>query len=159
MLKKCSKCSENKSVERFSKDRSKSDGLTSACKECNKNRERKRRENGGNFNSQQKLITFKNYGRCCQICNSTNKLQVDHRLSQNVCEPNTASVEENAWILCKSCNIAKGTKILVEIIKDVPKQILGPMLLRDYANSIAQGHFTTVLVTIGSKQFTEVKIK
>lgn len=159
MLKKCSKCQESKSVKGFSKDRSKKDGLTSACKECNKNRDRKRWENGGYFTSQQKRITFKKYGRCCQICNNTSKLQVDHRLSQNVCIPNTPSVEENAWILCKSCNVAKGTRIIIEIIKDVPRHILGPMLLGKHAKKIVQGSFITVPVTIGGKQFTEVKIK
>ncbi|MFS0820710.1 hypothetical protein [Bacillus sp. 1P02SD] len=68
---------------------------------------------------------------------------------QNVSKPNTASVEDNAWILCKSCNIAKGTKIIIEVIKEVPSQILGPMLLQQYAKRIVEGLFEKVTITIG----------
>jgi hypothetical protein len=40
MEKKCSKCKKNKGVEEFSRDKSKKDGLTSACRECNNKREK-----------------------------------------------------------------------------------------------------------------------
>lgn len=159
MLKQCSKCKETKSVEEFSRDRSKKDGLTSACRECNNNREKKRRANGGDFSKEQKRVTLEKYGGCCQICHNVSNLEVDHRLSQNVSKPHTASVEDNAWILCKGCNIAKGTKILIEVIKEVPSKILGPMLLQEYAKRITEGFFDKVTVTIGGKQFTEVKLK
>lgn len=159
MLKQCSKCQENKSIEEFSKDRCKSDGLTSACRECNKNREKKRRENGGYFTNEQKQVALEKYDGCCQTCNSTRNLEVDHKLPQNLCKSNTASNNDNAWVLCKSCNIAKGTRILKEVIQEVPGTILGPMLLSEYAKAIAQGRFKEVPVKIGEKQFTEVKIK
>ncbi|KMY54942.1 hypothetical protein AC623_14195 [Bacillus sp. FJAT-27231] len=159
MLKQCSKCKEIKSVEEFSKDKSKKDGLASACRACNNNREKKRRENGGDFTKEQKQATFEKYGRFCQICEKTSNLEVDHRLSQNISKPNTASVEDNAWILCKGCNIAKGTKILIEVIKEVPNKILEPMLLQQYADRIVEGFFEKVTITIGGKQFTEVKLK
>lgn len=148
-----------KNTKDFSKDRNKKDGLTSACRECNNNREKKRRENGGDFTKEQKLTIFKRYGSFCQICNDTSNLQADHKLAQNVCVPNKASIEENGWVLCKPCNIAKGTKILLEVIKDIPRKSLDPMLLREYAFLIAQKSFKTVIVTIGKKQFSEVIIQ
>lgn len=40
MGKKCSKCKEIKSVKESSRDRSKTDGITSACRECNNTREK-----------------------------------------------------------------------------------------------------------------------
>ncbi|KGR91356.1 hypothetical protein CD30_05940 [Ureibacillus massiliensis 4400831 = CIP 108448 = CCUG 49529] len=157
--KTCSKCKATKSIEEFSKDKSKKDGLTSACRECNIKREKKRRENGGDFTKEQKQATFEKYGSFCQICNSISNLQVDHRLPQNVCNPNTASIEDNAWILCKGCNIAKGTKILIEVIEIIPRKILGPMLLQEYAKPITQGSFDKVTVEIGRENYTEVKLK
>ncbi|WP_305926515.1 HNH endonuclease [Bacillus mycoides] len=159
MGKKCSKCKEIKSVKEFSRDRSKTDGITSACRECNNTREKKRRANGGDFTKELKKDTFNKYGSRCQICNSTSTLQVDHKLAQIVCKPNKASIEENAWVLCKVCNVAKGAKILLEVIQSIPKKTLGPMLLREYANTIVQGRFEKVSITIGNKQFTEVKFK
>jgi hypothetical protein len=158
-MKTCSKCKATKSLEEFSKDKSKKGGLTSACRECNNNREKKRRENGGDFTKEQKLAAYKKYGRCCQTCNSTRNLEVDHKLPQNVCKSYTASNEDNAWVLCKGCNIAKGTRILIEVIKEIPSKTLAPMLLQEYAESIAQRGFNTVTVMIGRKQYTEVKIK
>ncbi|PFZ91888.1 hypothetical protein COF46_21380 [Bacillus pseudomycoides] len=159
MGKKCSKCKEIKGVKEFSRDRSKTDGLTSACRECNNTREKKRRANGGDFTNEQKQTTFNKYGSHCQICDSTSDLQVDHKLAQIVCKPNKASIEENAWVLCKACNIAKGKKILLEVIRSIPGRMLGPMLLKEYANAIVQHKFKKVLITIGNKQFTEVQFK
>ncbi|GIN88445.1 hypothetical protein J6TS2_48310 [Heyndrickxia sporothermodurans] len=127
-------------MEEFSRDKSKKDGLTSACKKCNIERERKRKVNGGNFTNEQKKNAFEKYGLFCQICNSTSNLQVDHKLPQTVCGPNKASIKENAWILCKPCNVAKADRILFEVIKTVPKEALGPMLLKEYADAIGQGH-------------------
>jgi hypothetical protein len=158
-MKICTKCKTTKSFVEFSNDKNKKDGLTSACRACNNNREKKRRENGGDFTKEQKKAAFKKYGRFCQICKSKNKLEIDHRLSQNVCKPNKASVDDNSWVLCKGCNIAKGTRILIEVIKEIPSNILKPMLLQEYTKPIAQGHFEEVKVTIGGKQFTEVKLK
>jgi len=157
--KKCSKCQNIKSLKEFSKDKSKKDGLTSACRVCNNAREKKRRENGGDFTKEQKQAIFEKYGRFCQICGNTNNLEVDHRLSQNISKPNMASIDDNAWILCKSCNIAKGTKILIEAIKEVPSKTLGPMLIHQYAKRIVDGFFEKITITIGGKQFTEVKFK
>ena len=157
MFKKCSKCKENKNVEQFSRDKSKSDGLTSACKGCNNHREKLRRENGGDFTKMQKQAIFKKYGRSCQICNSTRNLQVDHKLPQIICEPFRASIEDNAWVLCKGCNIAKADRILIEVIAEVPAKELKPMLLQEFANAISQGHFEKTPVSIGDKTFTGVK--
>lgn len=159
MLKFCTKCKESKKLEEFSKDKSKKDGLTSACRECNNNREKKRRANGGDFTKEQKLAIFKKYGRSCQICKSTCDLQVDHKLPQIVCKPFRASIEDNAWVLCKSCNIAKADRILIEVIATVPFEVLGPMLLQEYAKPIAHSRLIKVTVTIGGKKYTEVKIK
>nr|WP_144596625.1 hypothetical protein [Bacillus cereus] len=61
--------------------------------------------------------------------------------------------------MCKVCNVAKGAKILLEVIRSIPKKTLGPMLLKEYANTILQGRFEKVSITIGNKQFTEVKFK
>ena len=157
MLKICTKCKRTKEVAEFSKDKSKKDGLTSACRVCNNNREKKRRGNGGDFTKGQKQATFKKYGSFCQICHSTSDLQVDHKLPQNVCKPNTASIEDNAWVLCKACNIAKADRILLEVIATVPREALKPMLLQEYANTIVQSRFEKAPVTIGNKQFIEVK--
>jgi len=159
MLKKCSKCQINKSVEEFSKDRSKNDGFTSACRECNNNREKKRRENGGDFTKEQKQEIFEKYGEICQICDSTSNLQIDHMLPQHICNPNTSSVVDNGWVLCKGCNIAKGTRILIEGLRLIPNVVLGPMLLKRFANVINQGEFEKVQFTIKGKRFTEVKFK
>lgn len=74
MGKKCSKFKEIKSVKEFSRDRSKTDGITSACRECNNSREKKRRANGGDFTKELKKDTFNKYGSRCQICNSTSTL-------------------------------------------------------------------------------------
>ncbi|MDR4325855.1 hypothetical protein [Bacillus pseudomycoides] len=61
--------------------------------------------------------------------------------------------------MCKACNIAKGKKILLEVIRSIPGRMLGPMLLKEYANAIVQHKFKKVLITIGNKQFTEVQFK
>ncbi|PEO73171.1 hypothetical protein [Bacillus toyonensis] len=61
--------------------------------------------------------------------------------------------------MCKACNIAKGKKILLEVIRSISGRMLGPMLLKEYANTIVQGRFEKVSITIGNKQFTEVKFK
>lgn len=159
MEKKCSKCKQIKSVEEFSRDRSNKGGLTSACRECNNTREKKRRENGGDFTKEQKQATLNKYGSRCQICDSTSNPQVDHKLAQILCKSNKASTEDNAWVLCKVCNIAKGAKILIEVIQSVPRDVLGPMLSKKYADRIVEGLFEKVLVTIGGKQFTEVKVQ
>lgn len=158
MYKVCTKCKESKMVKGFSKDRSKQDGLTSACRECNNNREKKRRANGGDFTKEQKQATFRKYGHFCQICNSSDNLQVDHKLPQHICRSHTGSVEDNAWILCKACNIAKGTKILLEVLASMPKEVLAPMLLQNYASEIANRLFDKLAITIGGKSFTEVKL-
>lgn len=155
----CSKCKKTKSIEDFSGDRKKKDGLTCACKECNNNREKKRRENGGDFTKKQKRAAFEKYGRFCQICKGNNNLEVDHKLPQSVCMPNKASIDNNAWVLCKSCNIAKGTRILLNVIGTIPGSDLGPMLLREFAKAIEQGEFYQIPITIYGKQFTEVKVK
>lgn len=105
--KTCSKCMDNKSIEEFSRDKSKKDGFTSVCRECNNNREKIRRAYGGDFTKEQRQATFEEYGRFCQICERTSNLEVDHKLAQIICNPKTASILDNAWILCKSCNIAK----------------------------------------------------
>ena len=159
MFKKCSKCKESKSVEKFGKDKSKSDGLTSACKKCNNCREKKRRENGGDFTKEQKLAVYEKYGRLCQMCGSTHDLQIDHKLPQIICKPFRASIEENAWVLCKSCNIAKADRILLEVIATVSFEVLGPMLLQEYAKPIARKRFKEVKVIVGREEYTEVKIK
>ncbi|WP_430905210.1 hypothetical protein [Planococcus halocryophilus] len=92
------------------------------------------------------------------MCNNTEKLEVDHRLPQSMCKPNTASSDENAWILCKGCNISKGARILIEVIREVPRDILGPMLSLEYAQPIAQKRFTKGTITIGNKQYSDVRI-
>lgn len=157
--KKCSKCKIKKNLTDFGKDRNKKDGLTSACRKCNIERERKRKANGGNFTKKQKDTIFKRDGRFCRTCGSTDMLEVEHKLAQIICNPRTASIEDNAWILCKSCNIAKGNRILLEVIATVPRELLGPMLLKEFANRISKGRFEKVLVKIGDKLFTEVKLK
>ncbi|NRG29171.1 HNH endonuclease [Bacillus circulans] len=158
MIKKCSKCKETKFIKEFSRDRSKKDGLTSACRECNNNREKKRRENGGDFTKEQKLAAFKRYGHICQICGNKTNLQVDHKLPQNICEPNKSSIKENAWVLCKSCNIAKADRILLEVIAEVPPTVLEPMLLKECADTIVQKRFEQLPVIIGKQKYTEVKL-
>ncbi|MEK4081285.1 HNH endonuclease [Solibacillus sp. FSL K6-1126] len=159
MSKKCSKCKEIKIREKFGIDSTKSDGLTSACRECNNNREKKRRANGGDFTKEQKQAAFEKYGHLCQICRSVSNLEVDHKLAQDVCKPNTASNDDNAWVLCKGCNIAKGTRILKEVIREIPSEVLVPMLLEEYAKPFAQSFIDEVKVSIGGKLFTEVKPK
>ncbi|WP_226640036.1 HNH endonuclease [Bacillus tropicus] len=161
MNKKCSKCHEIKSVIEFHKNKARKDGLEAYCKICACEQKRKRRENGGNFTKKQKEATFKKYGRFCQTCgnNDEDKLQIDHLLPQIVCNPNTASVEANAWVLCVVCNRKKDKRIIFELIGKVPRHILGPMLLKKHANVIVQGRFEKVPITIGNKQFTEVKFK
>lgn len=158
MLKKCSKCQGNKGVEEFSKDRNKKDGLTCACRECNNNREKKRRENGGEFTKDQKQAIFKEYGKICQICNSTSNLQVDHKIPQHICKPNTSSVVDNAWVLCKGCNISKGTHLLIEVILSIPV-VSRPKLLKKFSTALKQAKYEKVQITINGKQFTEVKFK
>ncbi|PEF62031.1 hypothetical protein COJ93_11660 [Bacillus anthracis] len=159
MLKICSKCKQTKEGEEFGKDRSKKDGLTSACRECNNRREKKRRENGGDFTQEQKRLILEKYSGICRCCGSTENLEIDHRLPQSICNPYKASVEENGWLLCKSCNIAKGTKILFEVITEIPLKILGPMLSPEYANPIARKLFKEESIMIGTKQYKEIKLK
>lgn len=62
-------------------------------------------------------------------------------------------------MLCKSCNIAKGIGILIEVIQSIPKSILAPMLLKEFADAIVKGAFEKVPFTIGGREFTEVKFK
>lgn len=157
MLKRCSKCLILKSKDGYGADRSKKDGLTSSCRKCVQLRNRKRKENGGDFNKKQKEQAFEKYGYVCQICSGQKNLQVDHMLPQHICKSNKASVSENAWILCKSCNAAKGTRILLEAIKNVPTDILEPMLSHYYARPIANKDFERKIVIIGGSKFTEIK--
>ncbi|MGE7683892.1 hypothetical protein [Peribacillus simplex] len=86
-------------------------------------------------------------------------MEIDHKLPQNVCNSHTASNDDNSWVLCKGCNIAKGTRILLEVITDIPSEIVIPMLLQKYATPFAKKHFKSVTVSIGGKLFTEVKPK
>ncbi|WP_214697241.1 HNH endonuclease [Exiguobacterium sp. s160] len=121
-------------------------------------RNKKRRTNGGDFSQEQKEMIFKQYGQFCQICNGTSNLQVDHRFPQHICNPKTSSVTENAWVLCKTCNVAKGTKILIEVIKVVPRDILGPMLLNSLQQRIMGTNFIEKKSKVGDKLFTEIII-
>jgi hypothetical protein len=160
MTKICSKCKETKNVTEFHKNKARKDGLEAYCKICACEQKRQRRKNGGNFTHKQKEITYKKCGYFCQICGNDDldKLQVDHLLPQIVCNPNTASVDANAWVLCVSCNRAKDKRIILELIIKVPKYVLGPMLLKEYANAINQGEFDKVPISINGKEFTEVKL-
>lgn len=45
------------------------------------------------------------------------------------------------------------------MLRTIPRETLGPMLLKKYANAIVQHKFKKVLITIGDKQFTEVQFK
>ncbi len=159
MLKRCSKCLEMKSREQFSNDGSKRDGLTSACKECNSKRDKIRRVNGGYFTSKQKQEALKKYNRLCQLCNSPSNLEVDHKLAQFLCESKTSNNDYNAWVLCKRCNIAKGARVLIEVIQSIPKDVLGPMLLRELAHKIVEGAYEKVPFKVGERVFTEVRFK
>lgn len=94
-------------IKEFIKDRNKKDGLTSACRECNNNREKKRKENGDNFTNEQKLAAFKKYGGYCQICKSTSNFDVNHKLPQKVCNSHTASNDDNTWVLLKVAILQK----------------------------------------------------
>lgn len=58
----------------------------------------------------------------------------------------------------KACNIAKGTRILIEVIESISSKILGPMLLQEYAKPIAQCNFITKTGMIGKEPYTLVKI-
>ena len=161
MSKKCSNCKEFKSVTEFYKNKARKDGLENYCKVCACARNKKRSENGGNFTLKQKEAAFKKYGYICQICRNydRNKLQVDHLMPQIICNPDTASVEANAWILCVSCNRTKDKRIILELITKVPRQTLEEMLVQEYADAIVQGLFEKVPVTINGVQFTEIKVK
>lgn len=161
MSKKCSKCKKNKSVTEFHKNKARKDGLEGYCIVCACERKKKRRENGGDFTQKQKEAAFKRFGHFCQICGNydRNKLQVDHLMPQIICNPNTASVEANSWVLCVSCNRIKDKRIILELIAKVPRNTLRGMLVQEYADAIVQGLFEKVPVTINGAQFTEVKVK
>lgn len=107
MLKKCSKCKSEKELKEFVKNKSRKDGHENICKQCHRERMKRRNANGGNFAKAIKEATFKKYGSFCQACGSISNLQVDHKLAQILCNPNTASVKDNAWILCCNCNMVK----------------------------------------------------
>ncbi|MED3821996.1 HNH endonuclease [Priestia megaterium] len=160
MQKRCSNCKEFKSATEFHKNKTKKDGLETYCKKCSSERKKKRNRNGGNFTQKQKEKAFMQYGYFCQICGNSNKgeLQVDHLMPQIICKPNTASVQENAWVLCASCNIKKGKRMIIDLIEKVPKKVLGNMLIKEYAQAIVQQLFKKVPVTINGKQFTEVQV-
>lgn len=159
--KKCSKCKKNKSVTEFHKNKARKDGLEGYCIVCACERKKKRRDNGGDFTLKQKEGAYKRYGYFCQICGNSDrdKLQVDHLMPQIICNPNTASIEANAWILCVTCNRKKDKRLIIELIKKIPLEILDGMLLQKYVAVIKQGLFEKTPITINGKHFTEVKFK
>lgn len=105
MSKTCNKCKTKKELKEFVKNKSRIDGHENICKRCHRERMKRRNANGGNFTRAIKEEEFKKCGSFCQTCGSVSNLQVDHKLAQIICNPNTASVKDNAWILCCTCNM------------------------------------------------------
>ena len=136
-MKSCSKCGQNKSKENFHKNKNAKDGLSAYCKVCaiqnakrwNKNNDKRIKErnktrhikrHGLSIARYTKLIEKQNYK--CAICQSTNKLQIDHDHS---CCPGFFSCGECVrGLLCGNCNTALGlAKDNVEILENM-KQYL-----------------------------------
>jgi len=114
---RCSKCKVIKDTSLFSKDSGTPRGHKSQCKECCSKRDKHRRKNGGIFPKEIREIIFERDNHECQICGSTEDLECDHKFPQHLCKKGTASCLENGWLLCKSCNTSKGTKVLKEVLQ------------------------------------------
>jgi 5-methylcytosine-specific restriction endonuclease McrA len=152
----CTKCNEIKAVTEFSGDKTKKDGLCSSCKVCESERKRKRRASGGDFTPKQKKELLEIYKNKCQWCGSKEHLQAEHRLPQIICNPKTASILNNGWILCRSCNIAKSDRLIIEAIPK-EKDSLAGLLQGEYLEALKQGRYDSLPTTINGKPLTEVK--
>ncbi|WP_163529263.1 HNH endonuclease [Halobacillus ihumii] len=159
MEKKCSKCKRIKLISEFYKNRARKGGHENYCKECSNKRKKERSNNGGNFSEKVKKEAYEKYGHKCQICGYRNNLQVDHILAQIVSNTKKSSVIENAWILCGPCNMKKGNRIIMELIRKVPKHILGGMLSKKYAEAIVKGRYEKKPFSISGKHYIEVIVK
>jgi 5-methylcytosine-specific restriction endonuclease McrA len=60
------------------------------------------------FTSTMKRRIMKQFGRCCFRCKAIKRLQIDHN---NPLYLGNALDYGNAVVLCRSCNLSKGTKI------------------------------------------------
>jgi 5-methylcytosine-specific restriction endonuclease McrA len=154
----CTKCNEVKAETEFSGDKTKRDGLCSSCKVCESERKRKRRASGGDFTPKQKKELLKLYEHKCQWCGCKEHLQAEHRLPQIICNPKTASILNNGWILCRSCNIAKSDRIIIEAIPKKQGSLAG-LLQGQYVAALKQGRYDSIQITINGKPLTEVKFK
>lgn len=120
-MKKCSKCREYKELLDFSKDKYKSDGLYSSCRDCNNflnnSKERRERSKNPKYKLIQRKYKLKKFGitleyyeqmikeqnNCCAICKTsqeklTKLLSIDH-------DHKTGKVR---GLLCGKCNRALG---------------------------------------------------
>ena len=61
-----------------------------------------------NFDESKRKTTFNKFGNRCFNCNSENNLTVDHHMPLSAGFP---LEENNAVVLCRSCNSSKGTKL------------------------------------------------
>lgn len=109
---KCSKCKENKSIDRFAKDPTRKGGYDLRCKDCRKTwyanyYKGSTKEKGRHLKRKygitypQYLEMFQNQKGACLICNKDNDgkaLNVDHNHF-------TGKVR---GLLCNNCNVALG---------------------------------------------------
>jgi hypothetical protein len=114
--KKCSECNELKSLDNFSRDKSRKDGVDAYCKPCRylKNRkwagENKEVHRKSTLNTRRKLeygvspeqfdLLLKNQENLCAIC----KIAIDHTSHLDHCH-NTGKVR---GVLCPNCNKGLG---------------------------------------------------
>jgi len=141
-IKQCSKCKEFKKVEEFHKDKRRSDGLGSWCKECDYESEKQWRAKNPErlwarttLNGHRKrgfevditieaLTELTKKAKTCPLCNC--------ELDWNVCTKgkplsNSPSLDrigntktltfENTWIICNRCNCTKNDRSLIEFAR------------------------------------------
>jgi len=86
MIKKCSKCNQEKDTSEFVKDKKKKDGLYSSCRSCNNNRiAHWHKENNEEFSQYQKRWTAKNREKVKnQQKNWRNRQPLNYRIARSL---------------------------------------------------------------------------
>lgn len=127
--KQCSKCTEWKSIDQYSVQIDKSDGLRPSCTTCE--RERKLLARYGITLEEYKAILAKQNG-VCAIClePSDKSLHVDH--DHNCCPGRNSCGKCVRSFLCSNCNTAIG------LMEDNPDRLIdAAMYLMSYRNILA----------------------
>lgn len=139
----CSKCNEVKPLDAFSKLKDPKQVYFSLCRECNEERNFKRLSGDEEYQLTHYLITRLSFSDQCFTCKmkhdeSLSKynepLQIDHIIP--FAENGSLSLD-NALLLCKTCNLSKGTKNIEDFLLSYFKD---DVLVQQHLDQLADIH-------------------